>query len=90
MNPVALLTRIGPDDRDPNSSVKVRYCAGCFMFHPVRCFHRDRTRKSGYRYVCKAFRSETRPTETGNGRNQRRPRDARKRTRLNAQGALFV
>lgn len=59
-NPVALLTRVDADDRD-GRRVSVRYCSACFTFHPIRCFHRDRSLPRGYRYVCKMHRSVTRP-----------------------------
>jgi len=61
-NPVALVTRVGPHDRS-GRKVTVLYCTWCCSFHPLRCFHRDRTTRRGYRYTCKMHRHDTRPPD---------------------------
>lgn len=61
-NPVALVTGLGPEARDPNGGFRVRFCASCFAFHPADRFHRDRSRKGGYRYACSMCRRGERPS----------------------------
>jgi len=51
MNPIALVTRITLEDRELDRKLTVLYCSSCRVFHPARCFHRDRRISRQHRYV---------------------------------------
>lgn len=49
-----------PDFVPPSIRPDESWCYGCRMYHPVSQFHKDRTRPSGLKNACTAYRAAER------------------------------